>query len=362
MEINRSFWNGKKVFITGHTGFKGSWLSFWLTELGAKVKGYALPPAETPNLFESLKLEQRIQSVFGDIRDFDRMKNEMLDFEPEIIFHMAAQALVRESYENPLETFESNVMGTANLLEAVRSVPGVRSLISVTSDKCYENKEWDWKYREIDPVGGRDPYSASKGCAELITSSFRRSFFNDDSDGGLKTGIATVRAGNVIGGGDWSRDRLIPDIMRSFSERKAVIIRNPSAVRPWQYILDLLNGYMILAEKLYDDPGTFSEAWNFGPSERDEQSVEFITDKMIKVWGDGASWKLDKTANPHEAKYLKLDSSKSRMRLRWSTQVNLPQALEYLTLWYKKYFEGADMVEFTRQQIKKFEEELKLTQ
>lgn len=356
MGLNRTFWRGKKVFITGHTGLKGSWLSYWLVDLGAEVKGFALKPDMSPNLYGTLSLGSLMDSVFGDIRDIEHLKREIREFKPDIIFHLAAQAIVRTSYDDPIETFETNVMGTANLLESVRSVQSVKSIISVTSDKCYENREWDWKYRESDPMGGWDPYSSSKGCAELVTASFRRSFFRNDHS--IKPGIATARAGNVIGGGDWSKDRLIPDIMRSFSERKPVIIRNPSAVRPWQYILDLLLGYMVLAERLYKQPEEYSEAWNFGPAESDEQSVEFITNRMVETWGEGARWQLDESTNPHEANYLKLDSSKSRMQLGWSTQMSLTQSLDSLTLWYKNYFDGMNMTEFTKSQIREFEEKI----
>lgn len=358
MEINKKFWSGKRVFITGHTGFKGSWLAYWLADLGAEVKGYALEPDMSPNLYGTLSLGSLMDSVFGDIRDIEHLKREIREFKPDILFHMAAQAIVRTSYSDPIGTFETNVMGTANLLESARSVQSVKSIISVTSDKCYENREWDWKYRESDPMGGWDPYSSSKGCAELVTASYRRSFFHGNNEDSVKLGIATARAGNVIGGGDWSKDRLIPDIMRSFSERKPVIIRNPSAVRPWQYILDILHGYMMLAESLYKDPDKYSEAWNFGPAESDEQSVEFITNRMVETWGEGARWQLDESANPHEANYLKLDSSKSRMKLGWSTQMSLTESLDSLTLWYKNYFDGFDMSEFTESQIRKYEEKI----
>ena len=356
MGLDKSFWKGKRVFITGHTGFKGCWLAYWLSLMGANVKGFALKPNTTPNLYGTLSLGEHIESVFGDIRDIIHLKREVLDFAPEVIFHMAAQAIVRESYEQPVETFQTNVIGTANLLESVRSLNSVKSVLSITSDKCYENHEWDWKYRESDAMGGWDPYSSSKGCAELVTASYRRSFFQNGSSGSLITGIATARAGNVIGGGDWSRDRLIPDIMRAFSEKREVIIRNPAAVRPWQYILDLLHGYLLLAHHLYEDPVTYSQAWNFGPSEQDEQSVEYITNRMIESWREGASWKLDEEANPHEANYLKLDSSKARMKLGWSTILELEQALDSLTSWYKNYYEGADMADITLKQINEFEE------
>ena len=353
MGLNKSFWAGKRVFITGHTGFKGSWLSLWLSELGAVVKGYALKPDVSPNLYDTLSLDKDIESIFGDIRDLDHLKREIEVFRPDIIFHLAAQSIVRTSYDDPIQTFQTNVMGTANLLESVRSVQSVRSVISVTSDKCYENREWVWRYRESDSMGGWDPYSSSKGCSELVTASYRRSFFQKDSP---KTGIATGRAGNVIGGGDWSKDRLIPDIIRSFSASEPVIIRNPAAIRPWQYILDVLHGYMVLAENLYKDPEKYSEAWNFGPAESDEQPVKFITNRMVEVWNDGASWKVDGGENLHEANYLKLDSSKSRMNLGWSTRINLTEALDCLTSWYKNYFAGTNMTEFSKSQIKKFED------
>lgn len=355
MGLDKQFWIGKKIFITGHTGFKGSWLSFWLNEMGALVKGYALKPATNPNLYDILSLETNMDSVFGDIRDPGHLQKEILEFKPDIVFHMAAQAIVRESYDEPVDTFQTNVIGTANVLEAIRSVQSVKAVISVTSDKCYENHEWDWKYRESDPMGGWDPYSASKGCAEIVTASYRRSFFLDDQNRFPKIGIASVRAGNVIGGGDWSKDRLIPDIIRSFADNKAVIIRNPASIRPWQYILDLLHGYMILTQKLYKQPADFSEAWNFGPAERDEQSVEFIVDHMIRSWGAGAAWKQDEGYNPHEAGYLKLDSSKSRMRLGWSTGIGLPKALDSLTKWYRNYYDDGDMIEITKSQVREFE-------
>lgn len=357
MGIDTLFWNGKRVFITGHTGFKGSWLSYWLSELGANVMGYALKPSTSPSLFDVLSLDRSSDSVIGDIRDLNHLMKTVSEFKPEIIFHLAAQAIVRESYKDPIETFQTNVIGTANLLESVRACNSVKAVICVTSDKCYENREWDWKYREIDSMGGWDPYSSSKGCAELVTASYRRSFFRNGKQS-HPAGIASARAGNVIGGGDWSKDRLIPDIMKSFSKSEPVIIRNPVSVRPWQYILDLLHGYILLAERLYDKPEKYSEAWNFGPSDDDEQSVEFITNRMIESWGKGASWKLDQGANPHEANYLKLDSSKARMHLDWSTRIDLTKALNSLTKWYKNFYTGADMIEFTRMQIKEFEKQI----
>lgn len=361
MGINRSFWKNKRVFITGHTGFKGSWLSFWLSQIGAEVKGFALPPEVFPSLYQVLKLDEQINSAIGNICDYEHLEKELVQFEPDIIIHLAAQAIVRVSYEDPIETFQTNVIGTANLLNISRSLKKLKAFVSVTSDKCYENNEWVWKYRETDAMGGWDPYSASKGCAEIVTASFRRSFLQNDTNRKNMAGIATARAGNVIGGGDWSKDRLIPDIMRAFSEKKEVIIRNPSAVRPWQYILDLLYGYIRLAENLCHDPVKYSEAWNFGPSEQDEQSVKYIIDKMMQIWGEETTWKMDNSKNPHEASYLKLDSSKARMHLNWENQITLDDTLKFLTIWYKKYYNGDNMFEFSRQQIRSYEERTSTT-
>jgi len=355
MGLNRDFWKNKRILITGHTGFKGSWLSFWLNDMGARLKGIALPPDSEPDLYSVLSLENIIESKFGDIRDKDFVNREISVFGPEIIIHLAAQAIVRRSYIDPLETFETNVLGTANILNSARNLENLRAFVSVTSDKCYENREWEWKYRESDSMGGLDPYSASKGCAELITSSFRRSFFQNDSTKKCLTGIASVRAGNVIGGGDWSDDRLIPDCIRNIFEQKKLNIRNPHAIRPWQNILDLLRGYMILAEKLYHEPEAYSGPWNFGPSDEDEKPVGKILEIMAGFAGDSFTWYYDESDHPHEASYLKLDSSKARTKLGWSTILPLKKSLEQLMNWYKKYYNGEDMVSYSRNVIREFE-------
>ncbi|NBC27276.1 MAG: CDP-glucose 4,6-dehydratase [Bacteroidetes bacterium] len=357
MGVDNVFWNGRRVLITGHTGFKGSWLSYWLSKLGANVRGYSLEPSSAPNLFTVLGISECADSVIGDIRNSEALKRSIVEFKPEIVIHMAAQAIVMDSYKDPIETFQTNIIGTANLLEAIRDCGSVKAVVCVTSDKCYENREWDYKYREIDSMGGWDPYSSSKGCAELVIASYRRSFFRG-VEGSHHAAIASARAGNVIGGGDWSNNRLIPDIIRSFKKKTPVVIRNPAAIRPWQYILDLLHGYILLAEKLYNEPENYSEAWNFGPSDDDEKSVEYITEKMIDAWGKGASWTLDEGANPHEASYLKLDSSKARMHLKWASKMNLDNSLTSLTNWYKNYYQGADMKKVSGYQLDEFQERI----
>jgi CDP-glucose 4,6-dehydratase len=335
--INSDFWKGKKVFLTGHTGFKGSWLCIWLNSLGAVVKGYALKPATNPNLFTIAGIEGLVESDINDIRDYSKLCTSILEFSPDIVFHMAAQPLVRASYEKPLETYETNVMGTANLLEAVRQCSSVKAVVNITTDKCYENNEWVWGYKETDPMGGRDPYSSSKGCSELVTASYRESFLK-----GANIGVATARAGNVIGGGDWAEDRLIPDILRSFEASKSVIIRNPDATRPWQHVLEPLSGYLILAEQLFINPGEFSEGWNFGPHDHDVWPVDWILDEMTNLW-PGASWSLDQDDNPHEAMLLKLDISKASTILGWIPTWALTTTLGRIVRWHKCWIEGSDM-------------------
>jgi len=293
--IDQEFWQGKRVFLTGHTGFKGSWLSLWLTSLGTEVKGYALNPSTSPSLFNEAKVGKVVDSQIGDIRDQDALYESMLKFNPDILIHMAAQPLVRYSYDAPIETYEVNVIGTAKVLEVARSCPNLKAIVNITTDKCYENDERSQGYKEDDPMGGRDPYSSSKGCAELVTSAYRRSFLQEQG-----IGLASVRAGNVIGGGDWADDRLIPDILRSFEKSEPVIIRNPKATRPWQHVLESLSGYLVLAEKLYKNQKEYAEGWNFGPNEKDVKPVDWILDEMILKWPD-ASWKLDQNSNPHEA-------------------------------------------------------------
>jgi CDP-glucose 4,6-dehydratase len=351
--INSEFWKGKKVFLTGHTGFKGSWLSIWLNSMGAVVKGYGLKPATNPNLFTIAGIEGLVESDINDIRDYSALCSSILKFAPDIVFHMAAQPLVRASYEKPLETYETNVMGTANLLEAVRQCSSVKAVVNITTDKCYENNEWVWGYKETDPMGGRDPYSSSKGCSELVTASYRESFLK-----GANIGVATARAGNVIGGGDWAEDRLIPDILRSFEASKPVIIRNPDATRPWQHVLEPLSGYLMLAEQLFINPGEFSEGWNFGPYDRDVRPVDWILDQMTTLW-PGASWRLDQDDNPHEATLLKLDISKASAMLGWAPTWDLNVTLGRIVRWHKCWLEGADMRVECINEINEFTKDMK---
>jgi len=346
------FWKNKNVLITGHTGFKGSWLSLWLQSLGANVSGYALSAPTQPSLFETANVAEGMHSVEGDIRDLAGLKQQVALRQPEIIIHMAAQALVRYSYDSPVETFETNVMGTVNVLEAVRQSDCVRVLLNITSDKCYENKEWIWAYRENEPMGGHDPYSSSKGCAELVAEAYRRSYFSVSSNACV---VASARAGNVIGGGDWALDRLIPDIIRAFMESSTVIIRSPDAIRPWQHVMEPLSGYLTLVEKLWEHGQDFAGGWNFGPGEQGAMPVQWIVSRMIESWGEGARYELDAQPQAHEANYLKLDSSKARSLLGWSPRLDLSQALQWLTEWYKANQQGGDMREFTLSQIRDYQ-------
>lgn len=352
--VNPSFWRGKKVFLTGHTGFKGSWLSLWLQQLGADVTGYALQPPTHPSLFEVANVAQDMKTIIGDIRDRVMLTKAMREAAPDIVIHMAAQPLVRRSYVDPVETYSTNVMGTVHVLEAVRQTQSVRAVVNVTSDKCYENKEWLWGYRETEPMGGFDPYSNSKGCAELVTAAYRNSFFNPSTYSEHQVALATGRAGNVIGGGDWAEDRLIPDILRAISDGRPVVIRNPHAIRPWQHVLEPLSGYLQLAQKLYEDGVAYGEGWNFGPNDEDAKPVQWLVDQLTRQWGDGASWKLDQADHPHEAHYLKLDCSKAKMRLDWQPGWTLLQTLERIIIWQKSYLRGADMYELSLKQIADF--------
>jgi CDP-glucose 4,6-dehydratase len=348
--MNSAFWRGKRVFLTGHTGFKGSWLSLWFQSLGAELTGFALAPPTQPSLFEVAHIADGMRSIIGDIRDLDALQRAMQAAQPEIVVHMAAQALVRRSYQDPVETYSTNVMGTVNLLEAVRHTPGVKAVVVVTTDKCYENREWVWGYRENEPMGGHDPYSNSKGCAELVTSAYRRSFLQDQN-----VAVATARAGNVIGGGDWAADRLIPDIIRAFDLNQPVVIRNPHATRPWQHVLEPLSGYLTLAEHLYTQGQAFAEGWNFGPQDDDAQPVQWIVEHMVTSWGNGASWQLDGGTHPHEANYLKLDISKAKVRLNWQPRWPLATALEKITAWHQTYLASANMHEVTLEQIQQYQ-------
>jgi CDP-glucose 4,6-dehydratase len=346
--IGRAFWQGKRVFLTGHTGFKGSWLSLWLSSLGTEVKGYALNPPTSPSLFDEAEVGKVINSQIGDIRDQDALYESMLEFNPDILIHMAAQPLVRYSYDAPIETYEVNVIGTAKVLEVARSCSNLKAIVNITTDKCYENDERVQGYKENDPMGGRDPYSSSKGCAELVASAYRRSFLQEQG-----IGLASVRAGNVIGGGDWADDRLIPDILRSFEKGEPVVIRNPKATRPWQHVLEPLSGYLILAEKLYKNQKEYAEGWNFGPNEKDVKPVDWILDKMISKWPD-ASWKLDQNSSPHEAGFLQLDISKAESKLGWKPVWKLRHTLERIIDWHKAWLNKEDMQAVCLAEIKEY--------
>ena len=349
------FWRGKRVFLTGHTGFKGSWLSLWLQQLGAQVTGYALQPPTDPSLFEAAHVAKGMVSHIGDIRDGEGLAAAMGRAKPEIVIHMAAQPLVRQSYVDPVETYSTNVMGTVHLLEAVRRTPGVRAVVNVTTDKCYENREWVWGYRENEPMGGFDPYSSSKGCAELVTSAYRNSFFPAQKHAEHHVALASARAGNVIGGGDWAKDRLIPDILAGFSRGEPVLVRSPHAIRPWQHVLEPLRGYLVLAEKLYTDGPAFAEAWNFGPLGDDARPVEWIARELANRWGEGAAWRVSGGDHPHEASYLKLDISKAGHRLDWHPALRLSEALDLIVDWARGQQQGRDVRELTLRQIAGYE-------
>jgi CDP-glucose 4,6-dehydratase len=349
---SRDFWGGRRVLVTGHTGFKGVWLSLWLSELGANVTGLALLPDSDPNLFDCAGISGRVDSQIGDIRDRASVEAVIEQARPEIVFHLAAQALVRRSYADPVGTYATNVMGTAHVLEAVRFADTVRSVVVVTSDKCYENREWWWPYREDEALGGHDPYSSSKGAAELVTSAWRRSFFQPTDP---TVGIASARAGNVIGGGDWSEDRLVPDCMRSFAEAVPVVIRRPDAVRPWQHVLEPLTGYLLLAELLTADPREFGEAWNLGPPADEARSVSWVVDRLAARWGDGASWVGDDREQPHEAGLLQVDAAKARARLGWRPRLGLEDGLRWTVDWYRRFGAGEDATALTLEQIAQYE-------
>lgn len=345
------FWKGRKVFLTGHTGFKGSWLSLWLQQMGAKVYGYSLQPRTNPNLYELARVCEGMRSVIGDVRDQSALNAAMQDARPEIVFHMAAQPLVLHSYNDPIETFEINVIGTAHLLESVRRCKSVKAVVNVTTDKCYENKEWEWPYRETDRLGGHDPYSSSKACSEMVTSCYRASFFNSQNYAEHGVAIATARSGNVIGGGDWSKNRLVPDILKSLELQQVVNIRNPFSVRPWQHVLDPLRGYLILAEKLINYGSEFSGSWNFGPNQFDIKTVGSLVDSICKKWGPNRGWQQENGHLPHEAKYLKLDTSKSLAYLQWKPIIDLEQAIEMTVKWHHAYISKNDIKQYTLDQI-----------
>lgn len=351
--LDNSFWKDKKVFLTGHTGFKGGWLSLWLSSMGAKVIGYALAPNTEPNLFGVLGVEGLIKkSHIGDIRDLPALQKAMIEAAPDVVIHMAGQPLVRYSYINPVETYATNVMGTVHILESARHTPSVRATVVITTDKCYENKEWPWGYRENEPMGGYDPYSNSKGCAELVASAYRQSYFSNPSSNNK---VASARAGNVIGGGDWSDDRLVPDAIKAFEANLPLVIRNPMATRPWQHVFEPLSGYLILAQALYKADGDqFSAGWNFGPSDGDNRSVQEVAELLISEWGGASNWQIDGAKQPHEAHLLKLDCSKARQQLGWIPKWNLEIATQKIVQWHKAYQGKENMQEVSLAQINQF--------
>ena len=345
--IDPKFWQGKRVFLTGHTGFKGSWLCLWLQSWGAQIKGYALDPPTKPSLFVEAEVSEGMESEIGDIRDLSQLAASMVEFSPDVVIHMAAQPLVRLSYSEPVATYATNVMGTVNVLEAARQCEHLKALVNVTTDKCYDNQEWVWGYREHEPMGGHDPYSSSKGCSELVTAAYRSSFFSAPGS----AAIASARAGNVIGGGDWANDRLIPDMLAAFTKGHPVVIRNPDATRPWQHVLEPLGGYLMLAERLANEGKIWAEGWNFGPRDEDVQSVSWVLNHLVEYWGKGASWELERTPQPHEAQLLKLDISKATSRLNWSPRWTLAETLASIVDWHQCWASGGNVRAKTFSQI-----------
>ncbi len=356
MEDVVNHWRGRRVFLTGHTGFKGSWLALWLARRGAQVRGYALDPPTEPNLFTAASVATVLDDVRGDTRDYAKLESAMTEFGPEVVFHLAAQPILRRSYTDPLLTYSTNVMGTAHVLEAVRKTSSVRVVVCITSDKCYQNQEWAWPYRETDTLGGFDPYSSSKACAELVCSAYRSSFFPVSRLNEHRVALATTRAGNVVGGGDWSQDRLIPDLIRGFQAGRPVLIRQPKAVRPWQHVLEPLSGYMLLAEKLLEAPSQFCSSFNFGPNDEDAWPVERIATKLAEMWGEGAAWTRDSVPSVHEDHTLTLDTSKARRQLGWRPRLGIEANLEWTVKWYRAWQQGADMNRETCVQIASFEQ------
>ncbi len=349
--ITKSFWHNKRVALTGHTGFKGSWMALWLLERGAHVLGFSLPPPSTPSLFEKAKIASEIKSIEGDVRDLPRLQKSFAEFSPEIVIHMAAQSLVRPSYQDPVGTYATNVMGTVNVLEASRTLPSLQTVLIITTDKVYENREWPWPYRENDPLGGKDPYSSSKACAEIITSAYRSSFFAKDS----AVSVISARAGNVIGGGDWATDRLIPDCVRAFSKNEPITLRNPRAIRPWQHVLDPLSGYLKLIETAARQPKEMAKAWNLATPVTEAKPVGAVVETVCQLWGDGASLRTEEsTHNPHEAQLLTLDSTQAITQLGWRCQLNLESALAWTVEWYKSELAGANARDLCLKQISKY--------
>ncbi|ASJ75311.1 CDP-glucose 4,6-dehydratase [Granulosicoccus antarcticus IMCC3135] len=352
--MNTTFWKGRRVLLTGHTGFKGSWLALWLNSMGANVHGYALAPDTDPSLYELARIDDLVESCIGDIRDRDSLEAAVQAAQPEIVLHLAAQPLVRESFKDPVTTFDTNVMGTINVLEAVRRCESVKAVLVVTTDKCYQNREWDWGYRENEALGGHDPYSASKACTELVAQSWRLSFMGATGEDARHCAVATARAGNVIGGGDWAKDRLIPDLLNSIANNKDVVLRNPNAIRPWQHVLEPLAGYLMLAEKLYTEGEPWTQAWNFGPHDADARSVSWIVEQLIRECESSAGWQLESAAQPHEAQHLKLDCSKARQQLGWNPVWNLEHCLKEIARWHSAWKDGADMQQESLETIQRF--------
>jgi CDP-glucose 4,6-dehydratase len=350
MKVDKFFWNGKKVLVTGHTGFKGGWLCLWLESLGAEVYGISLDPNTKFSLFNECNIKSSVKSEIADIRDLDKIKRLIKSISPEIIIHMAAQPLVRLSYESPVDTFSTNVMGTLNIFESARMLTSLKAIVNVTTDKCYENKEWVWGYRESDELGGFDPYSSSKACSEILTRAYRRSFFDN-----MGIGVATVRAGNVIGGGDWSQDRLVPDILLSIQNGKTVKVRNPLAIRPWQHVLEPLSGYLIIAQLLYKRNLEFSDSWNFGPNNTDVKTVSWIVERILSTWGSDVEWAHDKSEQPKETNYLQLDISKVRRILDWQPKWNIEKAIENIVIWHKSWLKNENMKSICLEQIKEYQ-------
>jgi CDP-glucose 4,6-dehydratase len=349
-QVNKDFWRGKRVLITGHTGFKGSWLSLWLQSMNVNIRGIGLGPPTAPALFSVARVAEKMESSVVDIRDFAAVKMQIEDFKPEIIIHMAAQSLVLPSYDDPVETYSTNVMGTVHILEAARRVESVKAIVNITSDKCYQNREWVWGYREDEPMGGHDPYSNSKGCAELVSAAYRESFLDA---AGIQ--LATARAGNVIGGGDWAPNRLVPDALRALQERRPVLIRSPNAIRPWQHVLEPLSGYLLLAERLFLHGQLDAQGWNFGPRDEDARPVRWVVERLCESWGGGGSWTLQAGKHPHEASFLKLDISKARNRLQWAPRWALETALKYVTEWHQAWLHCQDMRAVCLKQINDYE-------
>lgn len=345
LDMNQSFWHGRRVFLTGHTGFKGAWMSLWLQQLGANVTGFSLEPATEPSLFEVADVANGMQSIIGDIRESDLLRRHIFETNPEVVIHLAGQSLVRFSYENPVETYSTNVMGTLNLLEAIRNAPSVRATINVTTDKCYENREWAWGYRENEALGGNDPYSNSKACSELVSLAYKKSF---------SLNLATARAGNVIGGGDWAKDRLVPDVLRALVKNERVRIRYPNSTRPWQHVLEPLRGYLILAERLFNGDPTCTEAFNFGPSPSESSTVASVVGSLCEKWGVEDQWLEDAANVVTESRQLKLDSSKARDVLGWQTCWSLDKSLDAIVRWHQSYVQGAEMKAICYAQINEY--------